>query len=103
MTRLIRYQEAADLLGVSRRTLGKAIAAGELSPIQAPGTKGTSGRRLSLVEVEALMQAPEPIKPPKSPLETKAMRPGGPVQMSSIIRSSLKRVAAHKRLQGRVV
>jgi excisionase family DNA binding protein len=91
VTRLLRYSEAADLLGISRSALGRAIASGQLQPIQAPGTTGRRGRRISSAQVEALMALPAP-EPVRSPSRTSALSRGGPLQRGPRILATLKRL-----------
>jgi hypothetical protein len=88
LTRLLRYQEAADILGISRSALGRAIACGQLQPIQAPGTTGHHGRRISSDQVEALMVPPEP-EPTLSP--PKLLR-RSPLRQEGSVERALKRV-----------
>jgi len=42
---LLTYRETSEILGISMRSLTRAVKHGELIPVQAPGTRGRSGRR----------------------------------------------------------
>lgn len=50
---LITFKEAAMLCSVSQKTISRAVKAGYLQGIQAPGTRGTKGRRISRAELDA--------------------------------------------------
>ena len=83
--RLLRYQEAAELLAISRSTLKQLIAKGHLRPVQVATTTSPRGRRLRSDDVEALMEPMEQevILSPDSPgvrLEASPLRRGAQVE-----------------------
>lgn len=43
---LVQMNEACEILGIAFETLQRAIAAGQIKTIQAPGTTSRSGRRV---------------------------------------------------------
>lgn len=43
---LLTIAEAAQVLAVSRQSIGKAVRTGDLTAIQAPGTTGARGLRI---------------------------------------------------------
>lgn len=43
---LLTYKRAAEMLDVSTRTIKRGVQAGEIPTEQAPGTRGTHGRRI---------------------------------------------------------
>jgi hypothetical protein len=49
---LLTYRETSEILGISMRSLTRAVKQGELIPVQAPGTRGRSGRRFLAQDVE---------------------------------------------------
>ena len=48
---LLTYEEVAKLFSISKRSICRAVQDGELEAVQAPGTTGTRGKRISREEV----------------------------------------------------
>ena len=53
---LLTFEEVAELCSVSKRSVSRAVRAGELRAMQAPGTRGHRGKRIPRQEVESWMQ-----------------------------------------------
>ena len=53
---LLRIQEVASACGVSSRTVLRAIADGELNVVQAPGTRGHKGKRITNTSFNAWLE-----------------------------------------------
>ncbi len=50
---LLTFREAAELCSVSQKTISRAVKAGHLTAIQAPGTRGVKGRRIAQAELDS--------------------------------------------------
>lgn len=53
---LFTFDEVAEMLGVSKGTIYLAIKAGELEVINAPGTIGTHGKRITAESIEKYIE-----------------------------------------------
>ncbi len=47
LPRLLTYQQVADECGICKMTVRRAVERGELVAINAPGTRGASGKRIT--------------------------------------------------------
>lgn len=60
---LLRYEDAAESLGISFRTLKRAVANGQIKAILAPGTTGPKGMRISVGEISRYIRHAEQTPP----------------------------------------
>lgn len=53
---LLTFDEVAERCGVHKGTIRRAIAAGELVAVNAPGTRGARGRRVTASSLKAYLE-----------------------------------------------
>ena len=49
---LLTFEEVAEMLSISKRSVSRAVQQKELKVVQAPGTFSSQGKRIPLQEVE---------------------------------------------------
>ncbi len=53
---LYKLSEVAEMLGISSRTVARAAEVGDLEMVQAPGTTGAAGRRITAESLRAYLE-----------------------------------------------
>lgn len=56
---LLTFAEVARLCSTSKRSIMRAVLAGELRAVQAPGTRGSRGRRIVARDIDAWLLSQE--------------------------------------------
>lgn len=62
--KLYRYKDAAELLSISVRALQRAVTAGQLQAVPAPGTTGAKGMRISGKELDRYISSAQRVAIP---------------------------------------
>lgn len=57
MPQLFTFAQAAELCGVSTRSMSRAVESGEIRATQAPGTRGVKGRRIAEDDLLSWLEA----------------------------------------------
>lgn len=61
--RLYTYGEVAEICAITTRTVQEALVQRELTAVQAPGTKGKRGRRITAASLESyLAKQTQPVR-----------------------------------------
>jgi len=53
---LLTFAEVAERCGVHKGTIRRAVASGELTAVNAPGTRGARGRRVTSASLKAYLE-----------------------------------------------
>lgn len=61
--RLYTYGEVAEICAITTRTVHEAIVQRELTAVQAPGTRGKRGRRITAASLESYLA--QQVHPPR--------------------------------------
>ena len=61
--RLLTYAQVAEICAVTTRTISEAVRSKELAAVNAPGTKGPKGRRITAASLEAYLESQLKPKP----------------------------------------